>query len=154
MTERHKSESRIVNPMRSVEAMDAQVHLFAPSSEDYPWDAAVLADPSLEAMRARYRAHFADATPAAMLAVMDANGVSGALVVSPSVYGYDPGYSLAAYRLHPDRFRVIGRVDSARPDVEDVLAGWRDDPAFVGFRLTLWTAAAMTACWPGPSGSG
>jgi L-fuconolactonase len=131
--------------MQSLEILDAQVHLFAPPSGEYPWDPAVLADPSLEAMRARYHAHFADATPEAMLAAMDANGVTGALVVSPSVYGYDSAYSVAAYQQHPDRFRVIGRIDPERSDVEDVIASWKADPAFVGFRVNLWAKPAIDA---------
>jgi predicted TIM-barrel fold metal-dependent hydrolase len=125
--------------------MDAQIHLFAPPSESYPWDPAVLADPGLEAMRARYRERFARATPDAMLAEMDANGVSGALVVSPAIYGYDAAYSVAAYQQYPDRFRVIGRIDPGRSDVDDLLARWRADPAFVGFRLNLWAAEAIEA---------
>jgi predicted TIM-barrel fold metal-dependent hydrolase len=125
------------------EVIDAQVHLFEEDGPRYRWDPAVLADPSLAAMRARYRAHFADATPAAMLALMDEQRVHGALVVSPSIYGYDNSYSTDAYRLAPDRFRVVGRVDSTRDDIEDVLAAWAADPAYVGLRLNLWAPAAV-----------
>jgi predicted TIM-barrel fold metal-dependent hydrolase len=131
--------------MQSLEILDAQVHLFAPPSDRYPWDPGVLADPSLAAMRARYAAHFADATAEAMLAAMDANAVTGALVVSPSVYGYDPAFAVAAYQQHPERFRVIGRVDPERPDVEDLIADWKADPAFLGFRVNLWAPPAIDA---------
>jgi predicted TIM-barrel fold metal-dependent hydrolase len=78
-----------------------------------------------------------------MLAVMDAHGVHGALVVSPSIYGFDNRYSLEAWERHPARFRVVGRVDSRREDVEDVLAAWGDHPAFVGLRLNLWAPSAV-----------
>jgi predicted TIM-barrel fold metal-dependent hydrolase len=125
------------------EVIDAQVHLFAAASERYPWDPAVVADPSLAAMRARFEDHAANASPEAMLAVMDAHRVHGALVVSPSIYGYDNRYSLDAWERHPDRFRVVGRVDSRRGDIEDVLAVWSANPAFVGLRLNLWAPSAI-----------
>jgi predicted TIM-barrel fold metal-dependent hydrolase len=102
--------------------VDAQVHLFAAPSERYPWDPAVLADPSLAAMRARFEAHAPGASPEAMLALMDEHGVQGALVVAPAIYGDDLAYSRDAYAAHPDRFRVVGRVDAARADLTEVLA--------------------------------
>jgi L-fuconolactonase len=126
------------------EIIDAQVHLFADDDPQYPWDPAVLADPALEAMRTRFRQHLAKGSIEAMLRLMDSEGVHGALVVSPSIYGYDNSYSVAAWETHPDRFRVVGRVDSAAPDVEDLLAQWGADPAYVGLRVNLWAPAAVT----------
>lgn len=128
---------------RGPEIIDAQVHLFAEDTPQYPWDPAVLADPGLAAMRARFRGHLAQASIEAMLALMDSEGVHGALVVSPSIYGYDSSYSLAAWERHPDRFRVVGRVDSARADVAEVLAQWGANPAYVGLRVNLWAPDAV-----------
>ena len=125
------------------EIIDAQVHLFGDDDPEYPWDPAVLADPALEAMRTRFREHLAQGSTEAMLGLMDSEGVHGALVVSPSIYGYDNSYSVAAWDQHPDRFRVVGRVDSAAPDVEDVLAQWGAHPAYVGLRVNLWAPAAV-----------
>src|SRR5215467_12113845 len=115
-----------------MEILDAQIHLFADNSVRHPWDAAVLADPSLEAMRTRFRERATRASADAMLALMDREGVHGALVVSPSIYGYDNGFSVDAWERSPDRFRVVGRVDSARPDIEDLLGSWGVHPAYVG----------------------
>jgi predicted TIM-barrel fold metal-dependent hydrolase len=128
---------------RGLDIVDAQVHLFGESDARYPWDPAVLADPSLAAMRERFLAHVPDASVEAMLAEMDAQGVQGALVVTPAIYGYDNSYSVDAYRSHPDRFRVVGRVDSSRADVAETLEAWEADPAFVGLRLNLWAPAAV-----------
>ena len=125
------------------EIIDAQVHLYAADSARHPWDPAVLADPTLAAMRARFQSHIPHASTEAMLALMDAHHVHGALVVSPSIYGYDNSYSIAAYEQHPDRFRVVGRIDSAREDIEDALAAWGANPAFVGLRLNLWAPATV-----------
>lgn len=125
------------------EILDAQVHLFARHDERHPWDAAVLADPSLAAMRKRFADRADGASPEAMLALMDEHGVAGALVVAPAIYGDDLSYSRDAYAAHPDRFRVVGRVDSARPDLDDALARLGADPAFVGIRVNLWAPAAV-----------
>lgn len=125
------------------EVIDAQVHLFEDDGPRHPWDPSVLSDPALAAMRARFRAHLTDASTTVMLHAMDREHVSGALVVTPAVYGYDNSYSTDAYRLHPDRFRVVGRVDSTRPDIDDALASWAADPAFVGLRLNLWAQPAV-----------
>lgn len=127
----------------SLDIVDAQVHLFTVHGGDYPWDPDVLGDPGLAAMRARFHSHAEQASAEAMLALMDAEGVHGALVVSPSIYGYDNSYSVSAWARHPNRFRVVGRVDSGRPDVEDALAEWGAHPAFVGLRLNLWAAPAI-----------
>lgn len=126
----------------SLEIIDAQVHLFASDNPRYPWDPAVLADPSLEAMRSRFHEHIPGASIDAMLALMDAEGVHGALVVTPSIYGYDNAYSIAAWEQEPDRFRVVARVDSAREDIDEVLAELAAHPAVVGVRLNLWAPAA------------
>lgn len=125
------------------EILDAQVHLFADHSERHPWNAAVLADPSLEAMRTRYRERADRASAEAMLALMDREGVHGALVVSPSIYGYDTSFSVDAWKRRPSRFRVVGRVDPARPDIEDLLASWGAHPAYVGLRVNLWAPDAV-----------
>jgi predicted TIM-barrel fold metal-dependent hydrolase len=125
------------------DVVDAQVHLFRASDARYAWDPGVLADPSLAAMCERYRAHVPDGSVEAMLAEMDAHGVQGALVVTPAIYGYDNAYSVDACRSHPDRFRVVGRVDSSRADVAETLEAWGADPAFVGLRLNLWAPDAV-----------
>ena len=57
------------------------------------------------------------ARPHEVLAAMDANGVAGAVIVTPSVYGTDNGYSLEAYALAPERFRIVGLVEMTAPDV-------------------------------------
>jgi predicted TIM-barrel fold metal-dependent hydrolase len=123
--------------------VDAQVHLFAENSDRYPWDPAVLADPSLAAMRERFAARAPGASPEAMLALMDAHGVQGALVVAPAIYGDDLRYSRDAHAAHPDRFRVVGRVDPARDDVDELLTELGADPAYVGIRVNLWAPAAV-----------
>jgi L-fuconolactonase len=124
-----------------VEVIDAQVHLFEANCARYPWTQEVLTEPRYEGMRGRFNSR--TATPAEALGVFDAHGVHGALVVHPSIYGFDNSYSTDAYRFAPDRFRVVGLVDSSRPDIEDAIAAFAADPAFVGVRLSLYTDEAV-----------
>jgi predicted TIM-barrel fold metal-dependent hydrolase len=119
--------------------VDAQVHLFTEDGPRYPWDAALYDDPARAGMIARFRERLPHGPTEAMLAEMDAEGVQGALVVSPSIYAGDPSYSVDAWRAHPDRFRVIGLVDAERDDIEDHLASWGEHPGIVGLRLPLGT---------------
>jgi L-fuconolactonase len=59
---------------------------------------------------------------------MDAAGVARVVIVPPSWEGDRNDLALAAARLHPDRFAVMGRP-SAEPRPLD---GWRDQPACSG----------------------
>jgi L-fuconolactonase len=125
-----------------LDVVDAQVHVFAEDAEPWPWDQALYAQPAAAAMVARYAGHVHRGTIEALVAAMDAHGVHGALAVAPAIHGFDPSYSVEAWRRHPDRFRVVGRVDAAREDADDLLAAWGEDPAFVGLRLSLGGSAA------------
>jgi L-fuconolactonase len=133
------AESETRTPRADV--IDAQVHLFEANGPRYPWDPAVLRNPKYAGMCGRFSAH--SATPAEALATFDEHGVGGALVVTPGIYGFDNSYSTDAYELAPDRFRVVGLVDSSRADVEDAVAACAANPAFVGLRLSLWTDDAV-----------
>ncbi len=126
-----------------LDIVDAQVHLYTEDAAPYPWDKALYADPAQAGMIGRFRARVSHGSTEAMLAEMDAQQVQGALVVSPAIHGYDTSYSVDAYRRHPQRFRVVGRVDSSRDDIEDALSAWGADPAFVGLRLALTATAAI-----------
>ena len=88
-------------------------------------------------MRGRYAGR--SARPGEVLAALDEHGVRGAVIVTPTVYGFDNGFSLEAYELDHDRFRVVGLVDPGREDVEDAdrrmereSGGGRDPPEPMG----------------------
>jgi L-fuconolactonase len=130
------AEPETPSPTSRSDVVDAQVHLFEANGSRYPWDPAVLREPKYAGMCGRFRAH--SATPAEALATFDEHGVRGALVVTPGIYGFDNSYSTDAYQLAPDRFRVVGLLDSSRLDVEDAVAACAANPAFVGLRLSLW----------------
>jgi L-fuconolactonase len=115
--------------------VDAQIHLFEADSPQHPWDADVLRDDRAAAMRGRFGAH--SASPTEVIEMMDAHGVSGALVVASGIYGYDNSYSRYAYEVAPDRYRVVAVVDPVREDVAEVVEKFAADPAYVGLRLIL-----------------
>jgi L-fuconolactonase len=121
--------------------IDAQIHVFAPHEAAHPWSPTVLHGELYAGMRGRYAGR--SARPAEVLAALDEHGVHGAVLVSPAVYGYDISYSLDAYELAPERFRVVGLVDAAREDVEDAVGAWAAHPAAVGIRLNLWADEAV-----------
>ena len=131
---------------------------FIEDAAPYRWDQALYADPALAGMVARFQARVAHGSTEAMRAEMDAQGVQGALVVAPAIHGHEPSYSVDAYRRHPDRFRVVGRVDATRDDIEDALSAWGAHPAFVGRasrsrrprRSSGSSPATTTGCWPRP----
>ena len=103
----------------SVTAVDCHAHVFR---RGLP-----LAD-------ARRYAPSYDATSEDYLKVLDANGISHAVLVQPSFFGTDNGYLVQALRQHPDRFRGVAVVDPAiAPDELRSL----DRVGIVGIRLNL-----------------
>jgi L-fuconolactonase len=131
------------------DTIDAQIHVFAPHEPAHPWSPTVLHGDLHAGMRGRYAGR--SARPAEVLAALDAHGVRGAVIVTPSVYGFDNGFSLEAYALAPDRFRVVGLVDASGDDVEEAVDAWAAHPAAVGIRLNLWADEAVARFFEGAS---
>jgi L-fuconolactonase len=123
------------------EAIDAQIHIFAPHEPSHPWSPTVLRDDLYAGMRGRYAGR--SARPAEVLAALDEHGMHGAVIVTPTVYGFDNGFSVEAYELAPDRFRVVGLIDATGVDVEGAVSSWAAHPAAVGIRLNLWADEAV-----------
>jgi L-fuconolactonase len=67
---------------------------------------------------------------------MDATGVAAALLVTIAPYAPDNSYALEGAAAHPDRFAVVGRVDSTAPDLEERVGGW-PEAGMVGARLII-----------------
>lgn len=121
-----------------MEIIDAQVHIVgSKDSLEWPWDANFGAawgnmSPEMAAKIAKHDSHCDGET---MIAAMDTVGVDATILVATSHYGWDDGYSLAAAGRYPDRFRVVGRIDPSRDDVEDAVALWSDNPLTLGLRI-------------------
>ncbi|MHB8283933.1 MAG: amidohydrolase family protein [Caulobacteraceae bacterium] len=89
-------------------------------------------------------------THEALIAAMDAAGVSQAVVVQAStVYGHDNSYLVEAVKTHPDRFVGVYSVDVLAPDAVSKIIHWQDEGLF-GFRLfTTGSTMPGQADWLG-----
>ncbi|MEJ8846081.1 amidohydrolase family protein [Variovorax rhizosphaerae] len=112
--------SRSLTP---VSAVDSHAHVFR---HDLPFADGRRHSPDFDAPLAEY------------LGLLDANGVSHALLVQPSFLGTDNTFLLAALRANPDRLRGVAVVDPSVSDAElQALAG----QGVCGIRLNLVGAA-------------
>jgi L-fuconolactonase len=64
------------------------------------------------------------------LALMDSAGVDAALLTSCR-----PAYTAEAIRLHPRRFACLAEYDPDDPNIEQLVAGTRENPGALGLRL-------------------
>jgi L-fuconolactonase len=112
---------------------DAQVHIWAAESPDDPWDPA-----------ARTFAHGDSYKAEDLLAAMDRAGVDRAVLVPPSFAGDRNDECLEATARHPDRFRVMGRVDLTHPGHRAQVREWRAQPGLLGVRLTFGRGDSVT----------
>lgn len=102
--------------------VDAQVHLWDEDRPDRPWGAGGSA--------AGHQRITADE----LLHEMEVAGVERVVLVPPSWEGERNDVVLAAAHARPDRFAVMGRVPLDAD--EQLIRGWRDDPAMLGIRIT------------------
>ncbi len=73
-----------------------------------------------------------DATPQDFLDKLDANGMTGGVLVQPSFLGTDNRYLVAALQANPHRLRGVAVVD---PAISDSELSRLDDAGVVGIRL-------------------
>jgi predicted TIM-barrel fold metal-dependent hydrolase len=105
--------------------VDSQVHIWGADTPDRPW-------PPGGAQRAQKPY---PVTKDMLLAEMDTAGVSRVVIVPPSWEGDRNDLGLAAARLHPKRFAVMGRLAIERPESRALVAHWKKQPGMLGMRL-------------------
>ena len=111
--------------------IDAQLHAYERNHPGRPWHA-VLAGPP-------------EVTGDQTVAVLDANRVDGAILVSAfTMYRYDPSYALEVHKRHPGRFALVRPVDPADPGVADTIAEWKRTPGAVAIRMLLARSGLAT----------
>src|SRR5262245_11901244 len=113
------------NPESFMLIADAQVHVWAPNTPDRPWR--MEEAPHREAVLG----------PDDLIAEMDAAGVHRALLVPPFWDDYRSDLALEAAQAHPDRFAVIGRPDTQKPQPRGFVSAWCDPPGMVGMRCSF-----------------
>jgi predicted TIM-barrel fold metal-dependent hydrolase len=91
--------------------VDAHAHVWVLDPERYPWQPLLGYIPK------------APFPPDELLGLMDTAGVDQAVIVQPSVYGWDNSFVLAAAEKHPDRFVVVALLDPDSPSWLETLHG-------------------------------
>jgi L-fuconolactonase len=72
-----------------------------------------------------------------LLQEMNANGVQRTVCVPPTWEGFSNEESLAAARLYPDRFAVMGRLAIDKPESRELLPKWKNQPGMLGIRTAF-----------------
>jgi predicted TIM-barrel fold metal-dependent hydrolase len=76
---------------------------------------------------------------------MDGAGVERCILVPPTWEADRNDTSLEVARLHPDRFRVMGRIAINKNESRALIANWKDQPGMLGIRLVF--NPGRTASW-------
>lgn len=104
---------------------DAQVHIWAPNTPERPW-------------RPGRKPHKDIPLGAVeLLREMEAAGVARAVLVPPYWEAERNDVVLEAAARHPDRFAVMGRLDTEVPGARDQVGGWRKRPGMLGMRFSF-----------------
>ncbi|MGC1779435.1 MAG: amidohydrolase family protein [Xanthobacteraceae bacterium] len=111
--------------------IDAQLHAYERDRPERPWHKALTGPP--------------EATGEQTVAILDAAGVDGAILVSAfTMYRYDASYAVAVRNRYPDRFALVRPVDPANPTVADVISEWKHTPGAVAVRMLLVRSGLAT----------
>ena len=113
---------------------DAQVHVWEPEPSGDPWP---------EGGQQAATRHRPAISPQALLEEMDAVGVDRAVLVPPFFQGYRNDYTIQAANDHPDRFRVLPRLDPRAADGPGDLKAMMAEPNVLGLRFVLNPAAGV-----------
>lgn len=115
--------------------IDAHVHVWTLDAARYPWQ------PTL----AHVPIPTAPATAETLIAEMDAAGVSHAVLVQPSVYGWNNDYLCDCLKGWPDRFVGICLVNPRAADAAERLEYWVGERGCRGLRINV--IAEADAAW-------
>jgi predicted TIM-barrel fold metal-dependent hydrolase len=113
-----------------MEKIDAHVHVWIPENQKYPY------------WIDRPDVHYYDGSVELLLELMDKNGISKAVLIQPSQYGWDNSYIMDCVDAHPDRLAAIVRVDQWSKSGPADLEYWVKERGAQGVRLTLWEYTA------------
>lgn len=134
--------------------VDSQVHMWGANTPERPWPKPGEGGRNPKAHRD------VPLGKEELLAEMDKAGVTAVIIVPPSWEGERNDLALAAARLHPGRFAVMGRVVPDEPDGPAAIANWKAQPGMLGVRLVFgddspWPDAGVDHwLWPSAESSG
>ncbi|MGZ8427785.1 MAG: amidohydrolase family protein [Candidatus Binatia bacterium] len=107
--------------------IDSQVHIWAPETPDKPYAKENASPPH----RAQPLGHDE------LLREMNGAGVSRCILVPPTWEADRNDTSLEAARLHPERFRVMGKLALTNPNGPALMAAWKQQPFMLGIRMVF-----------------
>lgn len=117
--------------------IDAHLHLWVIDPEQYPWQPIGGYVPEKEASLARY------------LDSMEEARIDRAVLVQPTVYGWDNSYLLACRNSHPETFKAVVLVDPFSTTAADTMVHLAEKGAD-GLRINLqlqpleqWNCASL-----------
>jgi len=105
--------------------VDSQVHIWAADTPERPWAKGA-------------KAHRPEPLGAdELLREMESAGVGRVIIVPPSLDRTRNDLALDAAQAHPDRFAVIGKIDSQAAESRALLPTWRAQPGMLGLRFNF-----------------
>lgn len=107
--------------------IDSQVHIWAPETPEKPYAKENASVPHRTVPLGHDE----------LLREMDGAGVSRCILVPPTWEADRNDTSLAAARLHPDRFRVMGKLALTNPNGPALMATWKEQPYMLGIRMVF-----------------
>ena len=107
--------------------IDSQVHIWAPETAEKPYAKENASKPHRDVPLGHDE----------LLREMNGAGVSRCILVPPTWEADRNDTSLEAARLHPDRFRVMGKVSLTNPDGRALMAAWKQQPYMLGIRMVF-----------------
>ena len=124
--------------------VDAQVHAWRRDDPAFPWDPTYRNSGPVAAATLQ-RSHAKEMPFDVVLGAMDQVGVEAAIIVTPSLYGYNNSYPLSAAAAHPRRFGVVGRLDPAAVDLTEQGRTWRATTRALALRSVVTAKAPRGA---------
>jgi predicted TIM-barrel fold metal-dependent hydrolase len=107
--------------------IDSQVHIWAPETPEKPYATENASQPHRPLPLGDEE----------LLGEMDSSGVERCVLVPPTWEADRNDTSLEAARLHPDRFRVMGKLAIHKAESRARMATWMTQPHMLGIRLVF-----------------
>ncbi len=116
---------------------DSQIHLWEAHRPERPWPAEEVGSKVFVAAPGA-RPHREEPLGAEeMVGMMNAVGVTRAVIVPPSPAGDRNDTALEAVARYPTRYGIMGRFNPVAPNARDSLQSWLRQPGMLGIRMTF-----------------
>lgn len=114
--------------------VDSQVHIWGANTPERPWPV-----PKNGLKPVAVHNGGVPFTKDFLLEEMRKAGVDRIVIVPPSWEGDRNDLALAAAQAHPERFAVMGRLDTYAPNAREQIRSWLKQPGMLGLRFAFHT---------------